>query len=77
MSNLIDREVAETLIWTSETIEEADEAVEMYLGKKSRKEKIDFIKDMFNVQIIDGKPDDPDEMTYSMLLNMVINKKWL
>lgn len=73
------KEVAKSVIELSATFEEADKAVEDYLGNSpSSSKKLACLKDLFgseHVQII-GHHDDPDELVYTLWLNAIINEKY-
>lgn len=67
------------LIELSTTVEDADNVVIWHLeGSPTFKEKIAFLKGMFDcAEIIDGHPDDSDELVYSLLLHSIISEKYL
>jgi hypothetical protein len=78
----INREQVKMLIELSEDVIEADGIIEKYVGLKSIKEKLAFLKGMFDFQLIarqDGK--DIDEATsekidYYAILNAILNSRW-
>jgi hypothetical protein len=74
-----DKAVAKSLIALSATIEEANEAVEDYLGNSpSPSEKLACLKDLFgsdHIKIL-GHHDDPDDLVYTLWLNAIINEKY-
>ncbi len=70
------REKAKVLIELSSTVEEADEAIEEYLGDdKTLKEKMAFLHGMFDFEVV-GHPEQADNMTYYSILNAIINAKY-
>ena len=70
------REQVKALIELSPTFEEADEVIEEYVGLETVKEKIAFLKGMFEWEIIDQEAKDSDEINYTIALNCIISKKW-
>ena len=73
----MERQKVKALIELSNTIEEANEVIEKYTELETVKEKIAFLKGMFDWKIIDKKETDSDEMIYNIALNAIISKKWL
>ena len=71
------RQNVKALIELSNTVEEANEVIEKYTDLETVKEKIAFLKGMFDWEIIDKKETDSDEMIYNIALNAIISKKWL
>ena len=71
------REQVKALIELSNTTKEADEVIEKHVRLETLKEKIAFLKGMFDWEIIDQKEMDSDEMIYQMALDAIISKKWL
>ena len=65
------------LIELSATTEEADEVINKYVQLESLKEKIAFLKGMFDVEVIDEKKTDSDELIYQIMLDAIINAKYL
>lgn len=72
----LERKNVKALIELSTSFEEADEVIKKYTDFKDLKEKIAYIKGMFDVEILDSKKDDPDELIYRLLLTAVVEKKW-
>lgn len=70
-------EAIKALIELSSTVEAADEVINEHFRFKSVKEKIAFLKGMFEVEVIDAKKDDSDELIYNCMLNAIINAKYL
>jgi len=70
------REQIKALIELSNSFEEADEVIQKYAGFKTTKEKIAFIKGMFDVKIISHPKDILDEDVYRLLLTAVVESKW-
>ena len=58
----------------SNTFEEADAVINEYMGFESIKEKIAFLKGMFDVEILAQKSTDSDELVYNLLLSTIISK---
>ena len=74
-----DKAVAKSLIELSATIEEADKAVEDYLGNSpSPSEKLACLKDLFGSDYVQeiGHHDDPDDIAYTLWLNAIIKEKY-
>ena len=69
-------ELVKALIELSNTIEEADKVIEEHTNLKTVKEKIAFLKGMFDWEIIDQKETDSDEMIYQIALDAIISEKW-
>lgn len=72
----MERERIKALIELSYTFEEADQIIAQYVGFQTTKEKIAYIKGMFDVEIIDHPNDTPDEDAYRLLLTAVLESKW-
>lgn len=73
-ANPISRTKAKALIKIASCVETANDAVEMYLGPSSYKEKIACITGMFDVpEIIDRQLEDTDEQVYYIYLTHIIN----
>lgn len=73
-ANSISRTKAKALIELANNVDTADNAVEMYLGPSSYKEKIACITGMFDVpEIIDRQLEDTDEQVYYIYLTNIIN----
>ena len=69
-----EREKAKLLIETAPTVESADSIINKYFNFETFKEKIAFLKGMFDCpKIIDQQPTDSDELIYSLLLNGIIS----
>ncbi len=71
-----DRQRVQALIELSTTFEKADEVIEKYVGFKTVKEKLAFLYGMFDDRIIDPHPT-PDEDAYRIILNSIIQHKWM
>ena len=69
----MERERVQALIILSRNIEEADLEIVKFLGNVSVKEKIAFLRGMFDVQIISrcGQTND-DESDYYSILKLII-----
>ena len=66
----LNREDLKLLIEISPNFEEANKLIEEQMNFSTTKEKIAFLKGMFDVGvIIDQKPDDSDELIYILLLS--------
>ena len=67
------------LIAISKTVEEADEVISQNYNFETVKEKIAFLKGMFDVEVIDvhdadgTSKEESDKMTYFTMLNVIIN----
>ena len=66
-----DRDITKLLIETSPTVEEADKVIEDIFELDTIKEKIAFLKGMFDVENI--AREEKDESTYYAMLNAIIN----
>ena len=70
------REQVKVLIELSRTIKQAKEIVDQEIGKDaSAKEKIAFLKGMYECDIIDAQKDDSDELIYDLMLEAIIKCK--
>ncbi len=69
----MERERVQALIMLSRNTEEADLAIVKFLGNVSVKEKIAFLRGMFDVQIISrcGQTND-DESDYHSMLSSIL-----
>lgn len=69
------REKTKALIELSANVDEADDEVKKFLGdnNSSLKEKVAFLRGMFDVAIIGH---DYDEMSYYAMLSAIINAKY-
>jgi hypothetical protein len=65
------------LIELSVTIEDADEVINKHIGLETYKEKIAFLKGMFDVEVIDANKTDSDELIYKLMLDAIINAKYI
>ncbi len=73
-ANPISRTKAKALIKIASCVETANDALEMYLGPSSYKEKIACITGMFDVpEIINRQLEDTDEQVYYIYLTHIIN----
>lgn len=61
------------LLETSTTVEEADEIINKNYNFESIREKVAFLKGMFDVQLIGHEEKEPDEMDYFSILATIIN----
>ena len=61
------------LLETSGTVEEADEVINKYFDFESVREKVAFLKGMFDIQIVGHEEKEPDEMDYFSMLATIIN----
>lgn len=69
---------AKILIKLSNSIEEADDVIQQYLQTENTREKIAFLKGMFEpVTIIDLKSTDSDELAYHLMLDAIISERHL
>ena len=70
------REKAKALIELAPTVEDANKAVEDYLGEDTTlEEKMAFLHGMFDYEVI-GHPEVADDATYYSTLNAIINEKY-
>ena len=70
------REQVKILIGMSRTIKQAKEIVDQEVGKDATvKEKIAFLKGMYECDVIDAKEDDSDELIYDLILEAIIKCK--
>lgn len=67
------REQIKILLETSKTVAEADEVINNNFNFGSIREKIAFLKGMFDVQIIGHEEKEPDEMDYFSMLATIIS----
>ena len=67
------REVIKSLIELSANVEEADKVINENYDFKSIREKVAFLKGMFDIQIVGHENDEPDEMTYFSMLHTIIS----
>ena len=73
----INREKIKLLIVLSPTVDEADKVINESYGFKSIREKVAFLKGMFDVEFVGHEKDAFDEMTYFAMLNTIISQKLL
>ena len=66
------RELIKALIELAPNVDEADKVINKYYDFKSIREKVAFLKGMFDVQIVGHETDEPDETTYFTMLATVI-----
>ena len=67
------RKKIKILLETSETVEEADEVISKNFDFESVREKVAFLKGMFDIQIVGHEEKEPDEMDYFAMLASIIN----
>lgn len=67
------REVVKALIELSPNVDEADKVIDENYDFKSIREKVAFLKGMFDAQIVGHENDEPNEMTYFAMLHTIIN----
>lgn len=67
------KEQVKILLETARTVEEADEVINKNFDFKSIREKVAFLKGMFDVQIIGHEEKEPDEMDYYSMLATIIS----
>lgn len=73
----MNREEVKLLIETATTFERADELICRHTEFKTTKEKIAFLKGMFDVEIIDQRKSDSDEFIYQLIVNAIVNQKFM
>ena len=71
----MERNKIQTLIELSLSFEEADQVIEQYTGLKTDKEKIAYLRGMFDCRII-GRTGTDIHTDYVALLTAIINEKW-
>lgn len=69
----LSREQVKILLETARTVEEANEIINKNFDFKSIREKIAFLKGMFDIQIIGHEEKEPDEMDYYAMLATIIS----
>ena len=72
-SKAYNRRHIKILLEISKTVEEADEVISKNYGFESIREKVAFLKGMFDIQIIGHEEKEPDEMDYFSMLATIIN----
>ncbi len=72
----MNRKMIKILIELSTTFEKADEVISKYTDFETVKEKIAFLKGMFDVEIIDQGKDDSDEFIYRIILESIVREKF-
>lgn len=75
MANLSQKE-AKALIEVCTEVEEADRIIKHYYGFETIREKVAFLKGMFDISIVGHEHEEPNEDIYRMMLYAIINKKW-
>lgn len=76
----MDGKALKGLIEMCTTPDKIDEKLSKFTDFETPKEKIAFLKGMFyedDIEIIDQKEDDSDELIYQLYLNAIVNKKFL
>ena len=72
-----ERERTKAIIELAPDVDFADKAIVRFLGNVSTKEKIAFLRGMFDINIVRYDNDPlPDETIYKLLLDGIINAKW-
>ena len=66
----MERQRAQAIIVLSRSVEEADSEIVKFLGNVSTKEKIAFLRGMFDVQMVSQAKD--DETNYFIMLNSIL-----
>lgn len=69
----LSREQVKILLETARTVEEADEVINKKFDFESIREKVAFLKGMFDVQLIGREENEPDEMDYFSMLATIIS----
>lgn len=69
----LDRKQIKILLETAPTVEDADEIINKTFSFKSIREKVAFLKGMFDVEIVGHEENEPDEMSYFAMLATVIS----
>lgn len=68
-------ELVKALIELSNTVEEADKVIEKHTKLKTVKEKIAFLKGMFDWEMISQKETISDETMYQIALDAIISQR--
>lgn len=71
--NAYNRRHIKILLEISKTVEEADEVISKNYDFKSVREKVAFLKGMFDISIVGHEEKEPDEMDYFSMLATIIN----
>ncbi len=66
----MERQRAQAIIVLSRNVEEADSEIIKFLGNVSTKEKIAFLRGMFDVQMVSQAKD--DETNYFIMLSSIL-----
>lgn len=66
----MERQRAQAIIVLSRNVEEADSEIVKFLGNVSTKEKIAFLRGMFDVQMVSQAKD--DETNYFIMLSSIL-----
>lgn len=66
----MERQRVQAIIVLSRNVEEADSEIVKFLGNVSTKEKIAFLRGMFDVQMVSQAKD--DETNYFIMLNSIL-----
>lgn len=69
----LSREHVKIMLETARTVEEADEVIGKYYNFESIREKVAFLKGMFDVQVVGHEEKEPDEMDYFSMLATIIS----
>lgn len=69
----LSRERVKILLETARTVEEADEVINKNFDFESIREKVAFLKGMFDIQIIGHEEKEPNEMDYFSMLATIIS----
>lgn len=78
----LNREQVKMLVELSENVYEADSIIEQYVEIYTIKEKLAFLKGMFDFQLIarlNGEGVDPstsEEIDYYSILSAILNNRW-
>lgn len=78
MNKKITTEKLKMLIDLAKNIEEADELIEMYIGLIPTNEKIIFLLNNWDIELIDGDDNSEEALkdNYKSMLSAIINKKF-
>lgn len=75
MANASQKDV-KVLIELCTDVEEADRIIKDYYGFETIREKVAFLKGMFDTSIVGHEREEPNQDTYNMMLHTIINAKW-
>lgn len=69
-------EDVKNLLEMATTVEKVEQIMSEHTAFETLEEKIDFLKDMFEVKIVAETADSDKEITYYAILNAIVTKKF-